>query len=296
MMPDEKEPILVIGDGFISKAVVKLLRHDFEVTVVDLTTGHDIRSLYHMNRLIKNFKGEKVLLLAAIADLNVFHDDPQDGFAVNVEGVWNVAKACTDHKKVLYYISTCCVYGNTPDLPSNELSWAEPSEIYAACKLAGENIIRGLNKSYGLMYNNLRIATTYGPGMRGALAPAVFLKQAMKDAPITIHGDGTQTRTMTYIDDLAEGIVAVIRADVFNSTWNISTEEEVSVNDMVKIITEEVGVQNPYIVHTKDRVGQTFKEQIDATRMKDYLGWEAKTSFREGIRKTIKWIREEAQE
>jgi len=289
------DKILIIGAGFISSKIVEALKaHEgVSVEVVDLSTGFDIRTKFVVAKKIKDFKGDKVLLMAAISDLNVFHADPQNGFAVNIDGTWNVAKACMDNNKSLYYISTCCVYGNTSDLPSSEASRPEPSEIYAACKLAGENIIKGLHKSYGLTYNILRIATTYGPNMRDALAPAVFIKQARKDLPITIHGDGRQTRTMTYIDDEVEGIVTVLLSDVFNATWNISTEESISVNEMVKIITEEVGLKNPIILHTEDRIGQTYSERIDASKINNFLGWEATTSFREGIRKTLKHIKDQ---
>lgn len=308
MMTDR---LLLIGDGFIGGRLKKLLERTYgwEVTVVDLKYGFDIRDRDEVDKVISGYKGEKVLLMAAIANLNDFEKNPALGTDVNVNGVSNVALACSKHEKVLYYISTCCVYGNTPDLPSTEEARTMPSEIYAACKLAGEWIIKGFNKSYDMKYVILRIATCYGPGMRAALAPAVFINQVMRGEPITIHGDGTQTRTLTYIDDEIEGIAAVLRSNAVNDTFNISTEEEISVNEMAHIIKEEIGATDHKIVYVEDRKGQTFTEQIDTGKMRDVrlwkgryapdphkvngeIGWKAKISFREGIKRTLDWMNE----
>ena len=305
-----KEELLLIGSGFIGDKLANQLSEKYEVKIADIkySPDHDIRDREKVYKLIENFKGKKVVLMAAIANLNDFEKNPELGMDVNMGGVTNLALACTKHKKKLYYISTCCVYGNTPDLPSTEQARPEPSEIYAACKLAGEWIIKGFNKSYDLEYVILRIATTYGPGMRAALAPAVFINQIKRGDPITIHGDGKQTRTLTYIDDEVDGIARVIDSDVVNDTFNISSEEEVSVTYMSHIIREEMGVPDHPVIKIEDRKGQTFTEQIATGKMRDVriwkgryapdpakvngLGWVAKVTFREGIKRTLAWMKE----
>ena len=288
--------ILLIGEGFIGKKVAENLKKTgHSVEVADKKFGQDITNRKQMDKLIKDFPGKKVILMAAIADLNVFEKDPELGLDVNMNGLINVALAASKYNKRLFYISTCCAYGNTKDLPSTEEAEPNPSEIYAACKLAGEWILKGFNKSYDLEYVNLRIATTYGPEMRAALAPAVFINQVTKGKPITIHGDGKQTRTLTYIDDEVEGIATAVRSDIVNETINISSEEELSVNDWAKIIIEEMGKNGDVkIIKTPDRKGQTFVEQISAEKAKNLLGWEAKVNFREGIKKTLQWMKENA--
>ena len=290
-----KNNILLIGGGFIGNKLAKnLTSAGYKVSIADKKFGQDITDRESTDQLIRNFPGKKVILMAAIADLYIFEDNPELGLDVNVNGLINVALAATKYKKRLFNISTCCVYGNTKDLPSSEEATPQPSEIYAACKLAGEWIIKGFNKSYDLEYVNLRIATTYGPSMRASLAPARFINQILKGQPITIHGTGEQTRTLTYIDDEVEGIAAAIKSDVVNETINISTEEEVSVNDMVKIIVEEMGKNGEVeITHTKDRKGQTFVEQISAKQALQLVGWQAKVSYREGIRRTLNWMKSE---
>jgi len=302
--------VLLIGAGFIGDKLAKVMAHmGLQVDVADIliSKDHDITNREATDKLIRDFDGEKVILMAAIANLNDFEANPELGLDVNVGGVSNVSLACHKYGKILYYISTCCVYGNTRDLPSSEDARPEPSEIYATCKLAGEWIIKGFHRSYDSRYVVLRIATCYGPGMRSALAPAVFINQIKDGKPITIHGDGRQTRTLTYIDDQVEGIATVVASPILNETFNISTEEEISVNDMAQIIREEMGVPDHPIKHLPDRKGQTFTEQIDTGKMRDvrlwkgryapnpakvngWTGWKAEVSFREGIRKTIEWM------
>ena len=300
--------IKLLGSGFIGDRLALLLvKKGYQVDIADLKYGNDIRDREATRKMIKEFPGDKVILMAAVSNLNIFEAEPWNGLDVNMGGLINVVMACVENKKKLYYISTCCVYGNTKDLPSSEEARPDPSEIYAACKLAGEWIIKGLHKSFDLEYVILRIATTYGVGMRAALAPAVFINQVLKGKPITIHGDGKQTRTLTYIDDEVEGIAAVVLSDAINDTFNISTEEEQDVNYLAKVICEEMGEPNHKIIHIENRKGQTYKEKIDAAKMTKLrvwegryapdpskvngnIGWKAKVSLRKGIGLTLKWM------
>ena len=304
--------ILHIGQGFIGSKLIKSLKEkEHKVDIYDLSFGDDICDRKKIHRVIKKGKYDLVVLMAAMANLNDFEKDPLKGMDVNIGGLINVANACTESKTKLLFISTCCVYGNTPDLPSDENSRCKPSEIYAAAKLAGEWIIKGYNRSYDLKYLILRIATTYGPGMRGALAPAVFINQIKKKEPITIHGHGRQTRTLTYIDDTVGGIISVINSGAVNETFNISSEEEKSVLELAEIIKKEMRTTNHEIAFVEDRKGQTYKEQINSKKAggwksggKRYaptsgkanndLQWKAKVSLRRGIRKTLAWMKKNA--
>ena len=286
-----KPKVLMLGIGFIGNAVARRLKGlGYDVELFDIVFGQDMTDSGVLEEAIK--RNDYVLQIAAIADLNHFEARPLYGMKVNIWGTVLVANYCAKHKKRLYYISTCCAYGNTPEIPSSEQSRTEPSEIYAEAKLAGEHIVKGYHKSYDLEYIILRIATTYGPEMRDSLAPAVFLRQILSGEPITIHGNGTQTRTLTYIDDEADGIVAAItHPEVVNETINISSEEELSVLQWVQIIGEVVGVK-PQVRFLEDRKGQTFRELIDASKAKRLLGWEAKYTFKDGIQATYNWMRQ----
>lgn len=290
-MTNNKLPkILFIGAGFIGSAVIAKLRQaGYQLELYTKETGQDILDEQALEPAIK--RNDYCVQMAAVADLNKFEQDPMTGMKVNLWGTTLCAYYCSKHKKRLFNISTCCVYGNTKDLPSNENSTCNPSEIYAEAKLAGEHVVKAFHKSYGLEYLILRIATAYGPGMRKELAVAIFFDKILKGEPITIHGTGNQTRTFTYIEDEAEGIFSAIKhAEVVNETINISSEEEKSVNNLVRLIMKITGKQVP-INYGADRKGQTFRESIDASKAKRLLGWEAKYSLEEGLKKTWEWIK-----
>ena len=284
-----KPKIGLAGKGFIGDEVARKLKAlGYEVEVASLSLGSDFTKREVVEAFVQ--RSDYIIQMFAIADLNDFEREPLKGMNTNIWSTVLFANFCTKHKKRLYYISTCCAYGNTRDLPSNEEARCDPSEIYAEAKLAGEHIVKGYNKSYDLEYLILRIATTYGPEMRSSLAPAVFMGQMMSGEPVTIHGNGNQTRTLTYIEDEADGIVAAIQhSEVVNETINISSEEELSVYDWVMTIGKVLGIQ-PVIKFVEDRKGQTYIEQIDASKAKRLLGWKAKYTFEGGIRKTHEWL------
>jgi nucleoside-diphosphate-sugar epimerase len=126
--------------------------------------------------------------------------------------------------------------------------------------------------------------------MRPALAPFIFLSRVMKGEPIEIHGTGKQTRTFTYVDDIVDGIIAVLESGVWNEIINITTEEETSVIKLAKLAMKIVGRKVP-LKFVTDRPGQIKKEQILARKAKKLLGWEAKISMEEGLKLTYEWIK-----
>ncbi|MBD3282648.1 MAG: NAD-dependent epimerase/dehydratase family protein, partial [Candidatus Portnoybacteria bacterium] len=209
---------------------------------------------------------------------------------INVTGTTNIAVACAKHNAFLQYASTCCVYGNQETHPSDEKSHPNPTEIYACSKLAGEYAVLGYHKLYGLKHNMLRFATIYGVEMRPALAPYVFLKQGIKEEPFTVHGDGKQTRTLTYVDDLVDGCIAVLNSDIENEIINLTTEEEVSVLDIIDHVKKLTKTKSE-IKYIGQRPGQIWEEKIKATKAKKLAGWEAKHSFEEGMKKSYEWMK-----
>ena len=232
---------------------------------------------------------EAVLHLAAEANINDAHKHPERCVAVNVGGTQNLIEACLHYGVPLHFVSTCCVYGDTSDHPSNEYSICVPTEIYAVTKLLSEYVIK---ERHGLRYNILRYGTTYGPGLRGALAIYIFINQALIDLPATIDGSGEQTRCYIYVDDVVAGTLKVLENGVMNKTINLSTSEELSVLQTVEIIREETGSTNKEIEFYPDRPGQIMKEQIDMDYAWKLLGWWPKVDFRDGVRRTIQWYKE----
>jgi nucleoside-diphosphate-sugar epimerase len=278
------------GAGFIGSHLVNRLKlKGHEVDIFDITSGHDLRNVEQVGVAIKG--KDAVFHLAAIADLSWARNHSKETMDINVLGTINVAEGCGKYKVPLYYASTCCVYGNQKKHPSNESTPPNPSEIYAYTKLAGEEVIKGYGELTGLRYNLMRFATIYGEKMRSALGVHIFLRQALKGQPITVHGDGKQTRTLTYIDDLVDGMVMLFESNLFLREINLSTEESISAISMAKRIKKLTKSKSP-IVFIPQRPGQTFKEEIDASKAKNKFGWKTKTPFNKGLERTLAWMRE----
>jgi UDP-glucose 4-epimerase len=276
------------GKGFIGRHLVaRLTSMGLDTESFDIVDGDDLKCL---NQLRKKIHGKAVVFhLAAVADLNWARKFPLKTMDINLQGTWNVAQACVESGAGLYFTSTMCVYGNQKVHPSTEETLPSPSEIYACSKLAGESIVTGFHHTYGLQYNIMRFATIYGEGTRPALATHIFLGQAMRGEPITIHGDGTQTRTLTHVDDLIDAILALYQSGKMNDVWNMSTTEEVSVLQMAQDAKRLTRSKSP-VVFIPQRVGQTHKESISADKMLRETGWQAKISWNDGIERMYKWF------
>lgn len=285
--------VLTGSEGFIGQAVKRgLEKNGHTVVGFDIRTGHDMLKPADVEQVVGSGV-DMVYHLAAAADLTKIKtlDDARMATDLNVFGTHNFAHACATHGVWLVYASTCCVYGNQPThAPEFEdTTLPNPSEIYACTKLAGEEIIRGYGINFTLPYTILRFATIYGPGMRDTLAPAVFLRQAYAGEPITVHGTGEQERTQTYIEDLVEGIVAVAEhPEAKQEIINLTSEENVSVIRMAMDIKAALSSASE-IVHLPDRKYQTYHENPAVQKARQLLGWKARTSWEEGIKKTAAW-------
>lgn len=288
--------ILVTGSsGFIATKLVERLkgmRH--EVADFDIITGQDLLNRDELETYIKD--ADVVYHLAAQADLTKMMKDLDGGLfgaTLNIEGTHNVAYLCAKHNKWLIYASTLCVYGNQETFPEHEdKNLPAPPELYACSKYAGEWIVKGYGYNFDNPFTILRFATIYGEGMREALGMHIFFRQAMAGDAITVHGDGLQDRTLTYIDDLVDGIVAPLaNKEASNQQiFNLSSPMPVSALQMAEDVREITQSDSP-IVFIEQRKNQTFHEHIDVSKAKELLGWEAKTPWKEGLTKTLEWMK-----
>lgn len=291
----DKKKILVTGaEGFIASKVVQRLREiGHDVIGFDIVNGDDILKLTELEKKVKAV--DIVYHIAAQADLTEMSGSVQKGrhgARINVEGTHNVAYLCAKHKKWLIYASTVCVYGNSATHPEKEdETIPNPSELYSCTKLAGELLVKGYGLNFGMPWTILRFATIYGEGMRKALGLHVFFRQAIQNQPITVHGDGEQIRTLTYINDLVEGIIAPLTHEKSKGQIiNLTSIAGISANEMAKSVKIITGSSSE-IVHIDQRPNQTLKEDFDVSKAKDLLEWEAKTPWDVGLRNTYEWMK-----
>lgn len=272
--------VLVTGsDGFLGKRLVSILEATgVVVRGYDFTQGEDILNATQVEDAIRSSQSTAVIHLAAVADLNIVAKDVKLGWKINVEGTRCVLNACKATGARLLFASTCCAYGNNHCHPSSESSRLCPAEEYAQQKVESEKDV----SAAGPPHTSLRLATFYGPGMRPALATAIFLDRARKGLDIQIHGSGTQTRTWTHVDDIVSGIIAVLEADKYLPVVNISTDESNTVLELARIACKVVGA-NVAITHGEDRKGQVYEEQIDNTLLRS-IGWVPKYTLYEGMK------------
>ncbi len=276
-----KKAVVTGGAGFIGSHLVKALQKEgFEVAVIDATQGSDIRDV---ELLKKTFAGAKyVFHCAALPRVQYSIEHPQETNEVNVGGTVAVLKAAKEAgvERVVYSASSAA-YGNQDTMPLREDMPAYPISPYALQKYVGELYCRLFSEVYGLPTVSLRYFNVYGPGADPegpyALVIAKFFQQRAEGKPMTITGDGAQTRDFTHVYD-------VVRANLLAATSekvgkgeiiNIGFGKNASVNRVAELVGGPV-------VHIAPRL-EPHDTLADNTRAKELLGWEPQVTLEEGI-------------
>jgi len=296
--------ILVTGGaGFIGSHLVdKLIEQKHKVTVIDnLSAGKkenlnseadfynlDICDFEKIKPLFQNV--DYVFHLAAIPRVPISVKDPVGTSETNILGVINVFKAAIDNKiKRIIFASSSSVYGDQKELPLRENMTPNPISPYALQKLTGEQFAKLFTQLYRVTIVSLRYFNVYGPRLdpdsEYSLVIGKFLKQKSQGKPLTIFGDGEQTRGFCYIDDVIEANIKAMRSERLKGgeVINIGSKRSHSINYLSELIGGEVKYLPP-------RVGDVRHTQADITLAKNLLNWQPEVSFEEGIKKTREWF------
>jgi UDP-glucose 4-epimerase len=237
-----------------------------------------------------NTQFDVIFHLAALADIVPSISNPLAYFSSNVTGTFNVmeyAKRCGVHK-VVYSASSSC-YGIPNKFPTNEEAKINPEYPYALTKFLGEQIALHWGKVYGIDVTSLRFFNVYGPrartsGTYGAVF-GVFLAQKLASKPLTIVGDGKQTRDFTYVTDVVEAIIMSSKLGLPNVIYNVGSGGTYSVNKLA----EKIGGPVSYVPKRPGEPDCTF---ADISRIKKDLGWIPQTSFDRGVELMLEKISE----
>jgi len=290
------------GGGFIGSHVVDRLRErGMTPRIFDLSA-----SPYHSPLEVETFTGsitdpanldlamrdcDAVIHLAAVADVGHVHADPVLAEEVNTRGTLNVLEAaCRAKVGRVVYGSTTWVYSDCVEQEvDEETPIPAPRHLYTATKLAGETYCAGYAELFDLETTILRFGIPYGPRARAAGVVAKFTDLAFEGEALTIAGDGSTTRSFIYVEDLADGIVAALRPEAAGRTYNLSGDEVVTILEIAERVQENT--DSCEIVHTPPRPGDFPGKAISNERALEELGWKAETSFKEGVRRYVEWVR-----
>src|SRR5882672_4661699 len=288
------------GAGFIgSHLVERLLASGHSVRVLDnFSTGRP-ENLAHLARdprlavervdiateprLADLVAGTDWLFhLAALADIVPSIERPMDYHRANVEGTVAVLEAAraAGVGRFLYTASSSC-YGIPDVCPTPETAGPRPQYPYALTKLLGEQCALHWGQVYRLPVISLRLFNVYGPrsrtsGTYGAVF-GVFLAQKLHGQPLTVVGDGTQTRDFTFVTDVADAFATAARSGVSGEIFNVGSTNTYSVNRLVELLGGEV-------VHIPKRPGEPDCTFADTSKIRKLLNWSPKVSFEEGVK------------
>ncbi len=296
------------GSGFIGSHVVDKLRaRGHEPVIYDLrpspwhtdpahpvdTVLGSITDREALERALHSC--DAVAHLAAVADVNDVHAEPEDAERVNARGTVAVLEAARRAGvKRIVYASTIWVYSDCePEEVDEDTLLPPPSHLYTSTKLAGELYCKAYQELYGIDYTILRFGIPYGPRAREAAVIPAFVNKALAGDPLTLAGDGSQSRKFVYVEDLADGVALGLEEVAVNRVYNLASDETVTIKQIAETIKDLMG--DVEIVHTPARPGDFGGKIVSSDRAERELGWTAATPFSEGVRRYIDWRHEQAQ-
>ena len=306
------------GAGFIGSSIVDtLVRSGERVRILDdFSTGSldnlaevkdrveiiegDVRDMAAVRRTVSGVT--YVLHQAALRSVPRSIDDPLSTDEVNTHGTLQLLLAAHEAKTVrrLVYASSSSCYGDSPALPKMEDQVPSPISPYAVAKLAAEYYCRMFTRLYGLETVSLRYFNVFGPRQspesKYAAVVPLFIRAALRDEPLIVHGDGEQSRDFTYVDNVVQAnLKACTAPGVGGEVFNIACDTRYSVLDIAHTIESLLG-RKVKIQHTPPRAGDVRHTQASIEKAQRLLGYNPTVGFEEGMRRTFEhWTRQFAQ-
>ncbi len=301
------------GAGFIGSHIVHaLLARGDSVRVLDnFSTGtrQNLAEFKQQIEIIEADLRDRQLVIEAVRDVDyIFHQaafvsvpqsmrDPAECLDVNVQGTATLLEAAREAGvRRVVMASSAAVYGDSRALPLDEDALLHPLSPYAASKRIDEIYAQLFTDAFGLQAVALRYFNVFGPRQRPdsqyAAAVPIFIRRMLDGKPITIFGDGGQTRDLIYVGDVASANLLVAEHPAAaGQVFNICTGQETKLLDLIKIL-KELFPKAPEPLFTETRSGDIYRSVGDPAKARELLGFEAQSSLAEGLKATVAWMKE----
>jgi len=309
-----KKVLVTGGAGFIGSWLCDvLIAFGAQVTALDdLSTGR-IKNIDHLNK-IKSFKFVKcdvcvfnslekfdfIFHMAGHASPDEYQTHPIETLRTSALGSFNIAEIARKNSAILLFSSTSEVYGDAEIVPTDESYWGKVNPIgnrscYDEGKRFAEALFVAYYLQYGLNVKLPRIFNTYGPRLRedGLYGRAMsrFIQQALTDEPITVYGNGQQTRSFSYITDTVAGLLLLaISEKAKGQVVNVGNSEEITILELAKKIKEITQSESPIEFRPLPK-DDPKRRCPDLHKLEQLVLWKPKVNFEEGLKKTITWFK-----
>lgn len=284
------------GTGFIGSHLVRELAPENEVTVLDLSPADGSTELPETVRFVEgDVRDEEALARAGEGVDLIYHlaanvsversvEEPVWSHSVNVGGTLEVLEFAREVGARVVFASSAAVYGDPEHLPVAESDRMDPRSPYGIEKLAGDGYVRRYADLYGVETVALRFFNVFGPGQSSEYAGVItaFVENAAAGQPLTVHGDGEQTRDFVHVEDVVQACLLAGATDRVGEAYNVATGREVSVNDLARTVLD-VADATVDVVHTDPRPGDIDRSCADVEKARDHLGFEPSVTLVDGL-------------
>ena len=310
-------PILVLASNSFSGSsfVNHLLTADHKVIGVSRSVENlPVFSLYQNNKNFKNFTFKQVDLNSdtnSIAEIISKHqvefvfnfaaqsmvaqswDSPEHWYQTNVVGLSNLCKLLIEEKSIKKFVhfTTPEVYGSTSGWLKESFNFA-PSTPYAISRAAGDWHLKALFENYGFPVIFTRAANVYGPGQQLYRVIPKTILSALTGNKLSLHGGGKSIRSFIHINDVSTALTAIMNTGVVGQSYHISTNEMISIFDLVQELASLLGVEvDELIEQGPERAGKDFAYQLSSEKIRNELGWRDQVTLGNGLEDTLAWAK-----
>jgi dTDP-glucose 4,6-dehydratase len=264
----------------------------------------DINDIMFLESIFEKYKFDSVIHLAAESHVDRSISDPLTFAKTNILGTINLLNSFKNlwinnfSGKLFYHVSTDEVYGTLGEtgLFTETNSYA-PNSPYSASKASSDHFVRAYGETYNMPYIISNCSNNYGANQFPEKLIPLFINNIINKNNLPVYGDGNYTRDWLYVKDHAIAIDTIFHKGKNNETYNVGGFNEWKNIDLVKLLcnlmddklNREIGESEKLITYVKDRPGHDLRYAIDASKIKEKLGWEPTVTFEEGLQKTIDW-------